>query len=285
MASRTEFLTVPLLAAFRDALLLCLCAAPPLRRGGGLGFGFQLSLGRADLLQPLLLVGHPIRHLVAALAAMQLVLFRVGGLRRRQPAVHLRCKLRFPLLHALIAHRFVLRRVRLDLGAIERHVPEPHQTGLLGQLQHLHEQSRQRLQMPSAEFRERAEVRWVACRDHHEVGALHGRLGDPPRRVDAARIAMQKQRRHHPRIEGGLAEHAPVAAGNRRQIKLLPDQRHDQPRQVVLGHIVLHTRRQKLRLIDLPRAKVLAHGPARNQTRPNLTSDYSDRLLVLLCHD
>jgi len=35
-----------------------------------------------------------------------------------------------------------------------------------------------------------------------------------------------------------------------------------------------------MRLVNLPGAKVLAHRPAKNQTRPNLASDYSDRLLV-----
>jgi hypothetical protein len=42
---------------------------------------------------------------------------------------------------------------------------------------------------------------------------------------------------------------------------------------------VLHIRRQKQRLIDIPRAKILAHSPRLNQTRSELNSDYSDRLL------
>src|SRR5450631_2645639 len=44
-------------------------------------------------------------------------------------------------------------------------------------------------------------------------------------------------------------------------------------------HEVLHIRRQKQRLIDIPGAKILAHGPSLNQTRSELKSDYSDRLL------
>ena len=40
----------------------------------------------------------------------------------------------------------------------------------------------------------------------------------------------------------GLTEPARVAAGDARQIEALPHQRHDQPRQVVLRHIVLHAR-------------------------------------------
>jgi hypothetical protein len=47
-------------------------------------------------------------------------------------------------------------------------------------------------------------------------------------------------------------------------------------------HEVLHIRRQKQRLIDIPAAKILAHRPRLNQTRSELNSDYSDTLLVLL---
>src|SRR3954470_16840768 len=93
---------------------------------------------------------------------------------------------------------------------------------------------------------------------------------------------MQKQRRHHPRIKRRLTQSARVTAGDRGKIKLFPDKGHDQPRQMVLRHIVLHARRQKLRLINLPAPKIFAHSHAKNQTHSNLTSDYSDRLLGTL---
>src|SRR3954466_9497905 len=93
---------------------------------------------------------------------------------------------------------------------------------------------------------------------------------------------MQKQRRHHPRIKRRLTQSARVTAGDRGKIKLFPDKGHDQPRQMVLRHIVLHARRQKLRLINLPAPKIFAHSHAKNQTHSNLTSDYSDRLLGLV---
>src|SRR5258706_10794570 len=47
-------------------------------------------------------------------------------------------------------------------------------------------------------------------------------------------------------------------------------------------HEVLHIRRQQQCLIDIPGAKILAHSPRLNQTRSELNSDYSDRLLVQL---
>ena len=49
---------------------------------------------------------------------------------------------------------------------------------------------------------------------------------------------------------------------------------------MILGHIILHARRQKLRLIDLPWPEMLAHGQNQNQTRRQNASDYSDRLLA-----
>lgn len=78
---------------------------------------------------------------------------------------------------------------------------------------------------------------------------------------------------------GALPLKAGLAARNRRQIKLFAHQRHDQARQVIPRHVVLHARRQKLRLIHLPGPKVLAHGADKNQNFNRLTSDFSDRLL------
>jgi hypothetical protein len=53
-------------------------------------------------------------------------------------------QLSLPLAHALVAHRLVFGRTRLDLGAVERRVPELHQPGPLAQFEHLHEQRRER---------------------------------------------------------------------------------------------------------------------------------------------
>ena len=47
---------------------------------------------------------------------------------------------------------------------------------------------------------------------------------------------------------------------------------------------VLHAWWQKLRLIDLPGAKMLAHKAGINHARAKFNSDYSDRLLGLSLH-
>ena len=59
----------------------------------------------------------------------------------------------------------------------------------------------------------------------------------------------------------------------------LPHQLNDKPRDMAFRHEVLHIRRQKQRLINIPGTKIFAHGPRLNQTRSGLNSDYSDRLL------
>src|SRR5215217_7258665 len=97
-----------LFPVFRKALLLCLFAPPLLLFGGGFGLGLQRGLGFPDLLKPLLLVGDPIRHLVAALVAVEPVVLRIGRFGSLKPAVDFGLELRLPLLHALVAHGFVL---------------------------------------------------------------------------------------------------------------------------------------------------------------------------------
>ena len=211
---------------------------------------------------------------------MQLVLLRIGRLGSSKPAVDLGLEFSLTFLHALIAHRLVLGRVRLDLRTIERHMSELHQPRLFRKLQHLHEQSSQSLQMPSPELRYRTEIRRIPRHDHHEVGPLLASLGNPTRGIDPARIAGEQQRCHHARVEWRLAQLAPVAADQLGEIKTFPNQRDDKSREVARRHIILHACRQELRLIDFPGTKEFAHNSGQNLTRTRKSSDYSDRLLV-----
>src|ERR1700693_1444260 len=104
-------------------------------------------------------------------------------------------------------------------------------------------------------------------------------LRNSPRRIQPTRIAVQQERHHHPRVKRRLPEPAHIAAHDLLEIKALPHQFNDKPRDMAFRHEVLHARRQKQRLIDIPGAKILAHGPRLNQTRSKLNSDYSDGLL------
>src|SRR5215469_15170495 len=120
------------LASLSEALSLGRGLTPGFFFGGGFGFGLQCGLGGAELRQPLLFIGHPGGHLIAALGAVLPVLAGIGRFGGVQPAVNLSHKLNLAPLHAVIAHCLVLGGVRLDLRTIERDVAEFHQTGLLG---------------------------------------------------------------------------------------------------------------------------------------------------------
>jgi hypothetical protein len=176
----------------------------------------------------------------------------------------------------------MFRRVRFYLRAIQCDVAESDQPCCLTQLQNLQKQLAERLQMALTEVADRSEVRRIKRNNHHEIVPLAAGSRNAPRRIQPTRIGMQQKRYHHARIKWRLAQPTHVAARDRPEIQALPRQPNDKTRDVVLGHEVLHTRRQKQRLIDVPGAKVLAHSPSLNQTRWDLNSDYLDRLLVLL---
>src|ERR1700704_1078175 len=134
--------------------------------------------------------------------------------------------------------------------------------------------------MPLAEVADGSEVRRIQRHYHHKIVPFAASSCDPPRRIQPTRIAVQQKRHHHPRVKRRLPEPAHIAARDLLEIEALPHQLDDKPRDMAFWNEVLHIRRQKQRLIDIPRAKILAHGPTLNQTRPELKSDYPDRLLA-----
>src|ERR1700716_4215924 len=186
---------------------------------------------------------------------------------------------RLAFLHALITHRFMFRRVRFDLRAIKRDMTEFDQPCRLAQLQNPHEQPAERLQMPLAEVADRAKIRRIERHNHHKIVPFAAGLRDPPRRIQPTRIAVQQKRHHHPRLKRRLPKTTHIAARDLLEIKALPHQLNDKPRDMAFRHEVLHIRRQQQCLIDIPGAKILAHSSSLNQTRSKLNSDYSDRLL------
>src|SRR6202043_4267492 len=173
----------------------------------------------------------------------------------------------------------LFRRIRFDLRAIQGDMAEFDQSCRLAQLQNLQEQRAERLQMPLAEVVDGAEIRRIQRHNHHKIVPLAAGPGNAPRRIQPTRIAMQQKRHHHPRIERRLPEPAHIAARYLLEIEALPHKLNDKPRDMAFRHKVLHIRRQKQRLIDIPGTKILAHSPSLNQTRSELNSDYSDRLL------
>src|SRR3981081_2790065 len=133
--------------------------------------------------------------------------------------------------------------------------------------------------MPLAEVADRAKIRRIQRHNHHKIVPLAAGLRNPPPRIKPTRIAVQQKRHHHPRVKRRLPEPAHIAARDLLEIEALPHQLNAKPRATAFRHKVLHIRRQKQRLIDIPGAKILAHSPSLNQTRSELNRDYSDRLL------
>jgi len=197
---------------------------------GRFRLGLQFGLRRLDLLGPLLLVGGPSRHLLAALVAAESLVFlgvrRLGG---AQPFRRLGLELSRPLGHALVAHRLVLGGVRLDLRAVERDMAELHQSRLLAELEDLSEQAGERLQVPLAEVGDGAEIRRIEPDDAHEVDPLARRLANPTRRVDPVAIGVEQQPRHHRRIKRRLPALAPVHGLDLTQVEMLEDKRQNKP--------------------------------------------------------
>ena len=114
-----------LLAAFSVALLFFFGLDAALFLRSQLGVGLQRRHRLLDLRQPFLLVAGPIRHLVTTLVfAESLLLLGIRRLGGRQHAGDLGFQFRLAFLHAFITHRFMFRRVRVDLRAIQCDVAE-----------------------------------------------------------------------------------------------------------------------------------------------------------------
>src|SRR3981189_2536476 len=180
---------------------------PPSPEPSSSGFEAALALASAssaalavrDLLQPLLFVGHPLRHLVATLRGSELTILSLVGLGGlSQPALDLRRKPRLRRFHPAIAHRLVDPGIGLDLGAVERHMAKLHEPRLATQRKNLPEQSGERSQMPLAELADRAEVRTLHPRYCRKIQPLRAAPRDLARRVDPLAVRIKQQRHHHP---------------------------------------------------------------------------------------
>ena len=147
--------------------------------GSRLRLGCQRRHGFPYLLQPTLSKGQLLRQLISTLVfAVPPVFLIIRCLGLSQQLRYLRRQLRCLLLHPLVTHRLMLRCVGLDLRAVQRHVPQLHQTRLLAQRQYLYEQPRQRIQIILAKVGDGPEVRCVVRRQHPEGDVLVETLGD-----------------------------------------------------------------------------------------------------------
>ncbi len=126
--------------------------------------------------------------------------FRLG-----QQLPHFLPQRAFILLHARIAHRFVLGGIGFHFRAIERHAAELYGTRFQRQSQRLLKKPLQRLVMNLAEIRNGTEVGLVVCRQNAERHVLDKPLLNLPRRENPDAVCVNQDLRHHPRVIRRLA--------------------------------------------------------------------------------
>jgi len=151
--------------------------------------------------------------------------------------------------------------LRLHLRPVERHVPELHQPSLPAELQHLHEESGQRLEVDPAKLRNRRVVRMVPRRDHPERDVVVRLALDLSRRCDSAAVTVEQQRRHHLRMVRRIpAQLLLVVPLDICQIKFAHHVHHE-VREVPFRQPVSRRRRKEQALLRLVRLERLCHPP------------------------
>src|SRR5690606_7098871 len=149
----------------------------------------------SDSLQPRLPPLQLRRQLVAAFAcAKLLVLTSVDILSSPHQLFDLFDETLLFLFHAAIAHRLVLARVGLHLGAIEGHVPKRLQPSPRTQPKHLKKQPRERVTMLEAKAVDRGPVRMRAACDDAKRDILIRRPLDLARGKRPRAVSVQKKR-------------------------------------------------------------------------------------------
>ena len=92
-----------------------------------------------------------------------------------------------------------------EFGAIQCHMAQAHQPGLLADLEHLDEQASQGAQMAAAEVTDPAVVRLLVARQHPEGGVLPAGFLDLARAGQSDAVGVKEQHHHHPRLVRLLA--------------------------------------------------------------------------------
>ena len=211
------------------------------------GFGFQRRLGFLQLGQPALPPRQLRRQLVAAAALAELrILGGVLSLGTLQQRIDFILQLLLRLGHPPITHRLVFAGVALQLGAVDRHVTQLHQPGLLTQLQRLGKQPRQGLQVPLAKLRQRAVVGVLVGGEESKRHILK-RLGLNLARAESpGRIPVEQHAHHHRRRIGRKASSILLIIGGVDGAQIERFNHIDQKAgQVIFRQPVMQRRRQK----------------------------------------
>lgn len=149
----------------------------------------------------------------------------------------------------LMATVRVDRRVRGDLGAIDRDSSELRQTGTTSDQQNLREQPPERVLTLGTEPGDRAVVRHVLGAQHTERHIGRAQAFNLARGTDTPTIRIDQQAQQHPRVIAGCAH--PTTAPT--PIELAGIERLDglqqKPNEMIVRQSLPHVRRQKKHLV------------------------------------
>ena len=232
---------------FRARLLL-----RGLRLGLGSGFGLERRLGFADLRKPTVATRKLAGKLVAPTAlAVFRVLVGIDLLGASQQLGNLLLESFFGLAHALVAHRLVLRGVRLELAAVDRDVPQLDQPCLLAKPQDLRKKVGKGRQVLLTKRRDAVVIRMLIASEHAKRDVFVGRSLDLPGGWPTHAVAVHEQRDHHRRVKAGSPSVILrlVHGVNRAQVQARNHVEHEQ-RQMPLRQPLTEVRRHQQPLVQ-----------------------------------
>jgi hypothetical protein len=247
LAQPAPALDQPLGAIARDLLRL---------RGA---LGLQRLLGRAQHPAPITAGAQPLRELVAARLAEQLVLGRVNRGRFLEDLAR----------DLPVVARGVVGGRRGDLRPVDRDHTDLDQAAARAQRQHLAEQLGDRLLVAHPEARDRRAIGRPTGADHPKRHVVVAATLDRPRRAHPDRVGVDEQRHHHRRIVRRPAPPVVAITGLERRQLHLGDRVEHEPRQVLLGRPLAQARRQQQLLLAVTRDEVLHRRIVLN--RPDAT--------------
>ncbi len=135
-----------------------------------------------------------------------------------------------------------------------------HQTCFLAKLQDFEEERFQCLQVDEPKLVDRREVGMTFSSQHPEWNVFVGRPRDPPRRIDAGAVGVQKQRDHHSRRVRSLASRVLGLDRDLDRAQLYPiDDVQDEVREMIFWEPLERGRREQERSSRSPRTVLLRH--------------------------
>ncbi len=104
------------------------------------------------------------------------------------------------LFHAAIAHRLVLGGIRLDFGAVKRHMTELYQTRFLTETEHLDKKTGKRFEMTLAKISYGVMIRMLVGSDNAKRYGMIGCFLYLARGSNTHCICIDQQTCHHGRV-------------------------------------------------------------------------------------